>query len=422
MKHPARVFMVSLLVGLAASGCGREGRESRQKKAPTDYQLALEKINGRLYDARKHGLKTLSFDMTFEPALDWTSKHYTQSAKIASVTVYWRSPDRMNILPRGSDGKLISVHPVIGWRVSWEYLRKSLPVGLRELTPSFVPDADKGKVESTSEGYSVTVERPERQDGKSVTRIKTVYQLNKNFAPMLAEAYRVTGAGAPPPDEAYDTTRYRILDNGYSVLAEEKYPPGSNLVVAHTKVGRFWLPKSLKITKGDGESGATTRVVFTRYKINSRLPRSALVPPEWPRAKLDLSSPERTLRSLYDALYLGDLDGIGRCLSKESRSKWKDDLAELRRQYDVTGKLPPGFEHSHWRTWWRTWWSGFIHANAGKTSKLLLSEEELTDATFTARLRTVTTGRKVDLQVRLVKEGRTWKVGNMPEEIMKGYD
>lgn len=375
--------------------------------AGEDHKTALEKVNDHLYDATKDGLKTLKFEVRFDPPLEWG-----KDTKISSATVYWKSPTRLNVVDtKAPTGRAILVHPMFTWTMDTIYIGRWFPLGMGPAI--FSPD-EKFTVKTAKAGHSISAEKPIRRDGKVLGNLRTVCECNKRYAVTEVKTYGIIGSNAPPgqPDA---TTKYRILDNGKSVPVRLSAYYGRWRTIEYTKIGKFWLPCKLIATEANGTKTKTTTFTFDRYKINPRLPRSAFSPPKWPQAKIELSSPRKTLRSLYDALYLGDMDGIGGCLSKESRKRWDSHLANMRQQFS-------GPKANGMRVDWRTWWGGFIHGNAGKTSKLLLSREKQTDNTFTAHLKTVTTGRPVDLQIKLVKEGRSWKVANTPDELMKGYD
>jgi len=396
MKRVALVLICILLVGLAVVASLVESRK-----------ILPQRVNEHVYNAARDGLNTLSFRVRFDPPLEWG-----KDMKVSSAMVNWQSPARLNVVDtKAPTGRAILVHPTFTWTMDAIYIGRWFPLGMRPAI--FSPD-EKFTVKTAKAGYSISAEKPIRRDGKVLGNLRTVCECNKRYAVTKVKTYGIIGSNAPPgqPDA---TTKYRILDNGKSVPVRLSAYYGRWRTIEYTKIGKFWLPCKLIATEANGTKTKTTTFTFDRYKINPRLPRSAFSPPKWPRAKIELSSPRKTLRSLYDALYLGDMDGIGGCLSKESRKQWNKDLAKMREQYS-------GPRAKEMRMDWRTMWSGFIHWNAGNTSKLLLSGEKQTDTTFTAHLKTVTTGRPVDLRIKVVKEGRSWKVANTPDELMKGYD
>lgn len=375
-----------------------------------------DKILDRLYDARKDGLKTLSFRVRVE----WTNPSGLRNM-FRNATVYWEAPDRVNVVAEDASGKPEIIHPMYAYYFNMMYLRPYLPV-----FPSIGP-LQNAKAEPTSKGgHIVTATHPFLLDRKLRGSIKAVYECDHNFAVKTATYYGVTGAGAPPKGTPHQVVHYRIVADGRALMVEDihygrsrvegKDVPRENSRdnITYDQVGGFWLPLELKKKSFLYES--VKAITFSDYKVNSKLPSGALNPPEWPKATLDLSTPEKTVRSLYDALYLGDLKAIGDCLTQESRAKWEGGLEKVRQQYsgDPRDKTP--------RPAWDMMWGGFIHGNAGKTTQIDLADRKETDTTFTAHIRTETDGRPVDYQVRLKKEGGQWKVDNSTDEIMKGYD
>lgn len=371
-----------------------------------DYKSAVKKVQDQLYDPRKEGLKTLSFEMRFDPP-----RLVELQSKAASATAYWQSSKQHNFQLRGSSGKPLATHPFMNWVLYHEYVEKSMPLGPVDSSLMTILSAKNGKVERTKTGYTITGERDVKPEGRAVVHLKSVCLCDPGFRPLKVMEYGLAASQKPPAGQPNRTTTYQVLGNGKSAFTGSKwYKMGGGVSVSYAKTGKYWFPA--KFVNDDYQP---TTVTFSKYKINPRLSKSDLTPPKWPTAKISLSSPDKTLRSFHDALYLGDLKGIRDCLAKDSRAQWDKDVDMFRGRTKDFPKAALSYDPD-------IAWSCFIHANAGKTSKIILTDKKQTSTTYSAHLKTVTTGRPVEYTVKLVREGRAWKVANLPDEFMKGYD
>jgi hypothetical protein len=394
-------------------------RSSRAYSARPVPKTVAGKMVDRLYDARRAGLKSLSFRFHMSPGERNPLARFPVDA-----TVYWQAPDRMNLVWEDGSGKPPKVHPYYTWVFGEMYLRECLPVGRLQWPKVGVLSNAVAKPNGRT-GYTVVATDPIVQKGRLLTTLKAVYDCDKNMAVKKASHYGIMGGGAPPTGAPHEVATYRLVADGRSLLVEDiRYGSEWNQgeptlrengrdTIAYENVDGIWLPRELRKTQH--YSPGVMTFTFSHYRVNPRLSADELTPAEWPKAKLDLSSPDKTLRSLYDALNLGDLTAIGKCLSKGSFRTWQADLAKMREPYKNQSDKArqPGPD---------VMWSGFISGNAGTTSKIVLADRKQTDTTFSAHLTTVTTGRPVDLRIRLVREGAEWRVDNSPDDVMKGYD
>ena len=120
--------LVVIVVG-ASTFAGLRAITGAEKIDPGACQAVVKEMNKRIYDARTHGLKTLSFRMRIDGG-----RPYPGLEKTVYAMVYWEAPDRINILPQDSAGHPVPLHPLLTWTVYKDYLRKSLPLGNARLS------------------------------------------------------------------------------------------------------------------------------------------------------------------------------------------------------------------------------------------------------------------------------------------------
>jgi len=215
------------------------------------------------------------------------------------------------------------------------------------------------------------------------------------------------------------------LPNGKIVLSfhQQSYLDKPRLKIQHRisydQVDNYWLPREIIKKERSIEKGKIRQVdhqiIFKNYLINLTLPDSIFDFPAPAQATLDLTSPTRTLNSLFLAVKMGNTSQMQQCFSAEMQLQYTAFLKNTANEITPIASIPPALLQQV-KTNAQQWFFGNYMSN--------IKDWQITNINEKANSAEISLDFTSELDLfegpfKLMKEENEWKIDTNPFVIFR---
>jgi hypothetical protein len=389
--------------------------------------VPLEKIFKHLYSLENEGLRSLSLEVdgSHELVKNFLMDLHLDSGKII---VYWQAPFEMKTLVFSKTGVPVSLPRWLdfGFAFGIFYGNDLAPIFNRpeaeiKLLENEFDLGGKGtlKISTGKNNQQEILLKNPNQKATFLTIVtdSTDFPLNRFGSKLFKGGGQMIEIGYSenwiklPNNKAITSFRQQSTQDKSQKKLEHR--------IEYKKIADYWFPSEIIERKRATQAGKIqkqdTRLVYQNYQINAEFPAELFQFEQATHVKLNLSTPDSTLKSLVAAARAGNIAQMQDCFSKAMAAHFQVLTSEASQGITPFAIIPDEMLIKIQKDVTRWVFGSYVESIAALKSTVI---EQTTDKAIL----TVDYAGHSSLfrgQYHLVKEGDSWKIDTNPYVIFK---